>query len=375
MVLKPLSRLAVPALGIGLVAGLCGVGAAQADPKTTKVDTVAEARKQVDALEAESSKLDSEYSRMDQQLTQANARLKALDSQVRGQQDKVAKMKSSLGGLAVMQYQSSGLSVPARLVTSTNDAATLTQLTTVQNLNNNVNNRLQDLQLEQARLTTLQADVQANKDQAEQARKNQGTLKEQYGKKLAEAKKVLDSLTAAERQRLAAEREREAAKQQAASQPEALTSTNSKSSKSSSTKSTSSSSASTKDSSSATSNPTVSPGAEGAVAYARAQVGKPYVMGATGPNAFDCSGLTSAAWRAAGVSIPRTSQEQAGAGVPVSRADIQPGDLIIFYGGASHVGIYVGGGMMVDAGNPSTGVRLKSLSGSYMPINQIRRVG
>ena len=121
--------------------------------------------------------------------------------------------------------------------------------------------------------------------------------------------------------------------------------------------------------------PAASGGAARAVAYARAQAGKGYVMGTSGPSTFDCSGLTSAAWRQAGVNLPRTSQGQASAGVRVSVTQIQAGDLVIFYSGATHVGIYVGNGMIVDAANPRSGVRLISLHTSWMPIHSVRRVG
>jgi cell wall-associated NlpC family hydrolase len=86
-----------------------------------------------------------------------------------------------------------------------------------------------------------------------------------------------------------------------------------------------------------------------AVDTALAQRGKPYVWAATGPNAFDCSGLTQFAYAAAGVRIPRVADAQATVGVPVSRSQLQPGDLIFFYSPISHVGIYIGNGQMVHA--------------------------
>jgi cell wall-associated NlpC family hydrolase len=89
-----------------------------------------------------------------------------------------------------------------------------------------------------------------------------------------------------------------------------------------------------------------------AIAYAVSKIGDPYVWGATGPSTFDCSGLTQAAWAAAGVTIPRDTYEQVAALPAVSRADLQPGDLLFFDGNA-HVAIYVGGGMLIDA--PHTG--------------------
>ncbi|MFD7919094.1 NlpC/P60 family protein [Streptomyces sp. NPDC059740] len=104
-----------------------------------------------------------------------------------------------------------------------------------------------------------------------------------------------------------------------------------------------------------------SPRAARAVAYAYAALGKPYVWGATGPSAFDCSGLTQAAWRAAGVSLPRTTYTQINVGRRVGRAELSPGDLVFFYSGVSHVGIYVGGGQMIHAPHPGAPVRLAPL--------------
>jgi cell wall-associated NlpC family hydrolase len=90
--------------------------------------------------------------------------------------------------------------------------------------------------------------------------------------------------------------------------------------------------------------------AAGAVVQAAlAQVGDPYVWGASGPNGFDCSGLTQFAYTAAGVSLPHSSRAQAGMGTAVSRAELQPGDIVYFYSPVSHVGIYIGNGQMVHA--------------------------
>ena len=95
-----------------------------------------------------------------------------------------------------------------------------------------------------------------------------------------------------------------------------------------------------------------------AVSYALAQVGDAYVYGAAGPSAFDCSGLTMMAWRQAGVSLPHSSSAQQGYGSPVSQSALQPGDLVFYYQPVSHVGIYIGGGKIVHAANPSAGVRI-----------------
>ena len=108
-----------------------------------------------------------------------------------------------------------------------------------------------------------------------------------------------------------------------------------------------------------------------ALAAARSVIGSPYVYGAAGPNAFDCSGLTSWAYAQAGKQIPRTSQAQAAAGTPVPLDQLQPGDIIAYYGGASHVGIYTGHGTIIDALNSGVPVQERDLN--YMPIHSAVR--
>ena len=121
--------------------------------------------------------------------------------------------------------------------------------------------------------------------------------------------------------------------------------------------------------------PVVAPNqaAQIAVDTALAQQGKPYVWGGTGPGGYDCSGLTSSAYKAAGVSIPRTSKAQSTAGVAVDRANLQPGDLIFFYKPVGHVGMYIGNGQMVHSstyGQPVKVVPVDSMKG----YNTARRV-
>jgi cell wall-associated NlpC family hydrolase len=97
--------------------------------------------------------------------------------------------------------------------------------------------------------------------------------------------------------------------------------------------------------------PASTPAAQQAVAFARAQLGKPYVYGATGPGSYDCSGLTMTAWRSAGVSIPRTSQAQWSGLARVPASAVRPGDLVV-YNGAGHVALYIGNGQVIEAPRP-----------------------
>lgn len=112
-------------------------------------------------------------------------------------------------------------------------------------------------------------------------------------------------------------------------------------------------------------------GAAGAaVAFALAQSGKPYIWGSTGPAGYDCSGLIYAAYASAGVSLPRTSFGMATAGVAVSTSDLQPGDIIISYGGG-HAALYIGNGQVVEASAPGIPIGVNALAGG---ITAARRV-
>jgi len=110
-----------------------------------------------------------------------------------------------------------------------------------------------------------------------------------------------------------------------------------------------------------------------AVATARAQLGKPYVWAASGPDSFDCSGLTMFSWAAAGVSLPHSAAMQYNSAPHVSRSQLQPGDLVFFGSPAYHVGIYVGGGQMIHA--PQTGDVVKYASISILDYSGAARPG
>ena len=113
--------------------------------------------------------------------------------------------------------------------------------------------------------------------------------------------------------------------------------------------------------------------AQKAVDTALAQLGDPYVWAAAGPDAFDCSGLTQFAYKAAGVTLPHSSRTQSTLGTPVSRADLRPGDLVFFYSPVSHVGMYIGNGQMVHAPTSGSVVKVVSLDamGSFTAARRI----
>ncbi|MFI2610540.1 NlpC/P60 family protein [Kitasatospora sp. NPDC018619] len=103
-----------------------------------------------------------------------------------------------------------------------------------------------------------------------------------------------------------------------------------------------------------------------AIAFALGQVGKPYLWGGTGPDAYDCSGLTSQAWLHAGRPIPRTSQEQWAQLPHVALNQLRPGDLVVYFQDASHIGMYIGGGLIVQAPRPGAFIKISPIGS--MPI-------
>ena len=109
-----------------------------------------------------------------------------------------------------------------------------------------------------------------------------------------------------------------------------------------------------------------------AVAFAKGEIGTPYRYGATGPSAYDCSGLVMAAFKKAGVDLPRTSAAQSRVGTAVSRNELKPGDLVFFYSPVSHVGIYLGGGKMVHASTSGEPVKISDIG--RRPFHNARRV-
>ncbi|ATY10572.1 NlpC/P60 family protein [Amycolatopsis sp. AA4] len=113
------------------------------------------------------------------------------------------------------------------------------------------------------------------------------------------------------------------------------------------------------------------PAAAAAVQAALSQRGKPYEWGATGPSSYDCSGLMQWAYKQAGISLPRSSQQQSQTGTPVPRSQLQPGDLVFYYSPVSHVGMYIGNGMMVHA--PTTGdvVKISPLQSQYVGARRV----
>ncbi|OYO24720.1 hypothetical protein CGZ93_02645 [Enemella dayhoffiae] len=365
---------------------------ALADP-----DAVAKAKATVESLSMEAAALDQEALGAQEQLDSASKRLKNREADMTAQTTKVDRMRSQVGQVALAQFQNRSLSPTTQVVLRSDSDSFLSEYSTIQQVSNNQNSTLQEFQTQQANLADMKRGAAADVDTIDKSTKALKKAREDSEKKVAEAQKVLNRLTAEERARLAEEQAREAREAQERAEQAAQQASNNDTSAagrrstasatpsvrpSTSATPKASTSATPKASASATPKSTRSPNASApqaepapvanasgrggaAIGFARAQLGKPYIYGGTGPSGYDCSGLTMAAYKAAGVSIPRTSQAQyAGAGSQIPISSVQPGDLV-FYGDLSHVAIYVGGGQVIHAPNSTTVVKYAPLTGRY----------
>jgi cell wall-associated NlpC family hydrolase len=337
--------------------------------------TVAEARAQIDQLEVEAEALDQNYVGVKEQLDQGRAKLALKQADVAEQTRKVKEIRLQVGQVALAQFQNRNVDTAAHIFLNSNTDDFLSQVSTVEKVSQNQNRVLQDYQEQQAQLAELEhssaTDLASLAEQEQQLAK----LRADSEAKLAESKKVLARLTAAEQAAIAAA-EKKAADEAKAQAEQAAKASAASSTGSAGTGSSGGTGTGTSGGSSSADTP-VAGSSRGAIAlaYARKQLGKPYRFGGAGPSTFDCSGLTLQAWKAAGVTLPRISQEQIRVGKVVSKADLQPGDLVFFYDASAptHVGLYVGDGVILHAPRPGKSVEYSKLSA--MPFVGARRPG
>ncbi|MEU6462021.1 NlpC/P60 family protein [Streptomyces sp. NPDC046976] len=256
------------------------------------------------------------------------------DNVARGQED-LNKLRDGLGSLATAQYRSGGIDPSVQLFLSSNPDDFLDKASTLDQLSSQQVDALRKIQSKQRELAQERSEATEKLKDLADTRTELGNKKKDVQGKLAEAQKILNSLTAKEKADLAAQQQRA---DRSSSERVNLGDA-----------------------------PPASGRAAAAFAAAQSQIGKPYVYGATGPSSFDCSGLTSYAYAQAGVSIPRTSEEQANIGTRIySQSQLKVGDLVFFYGDIHHVGLYAGDGQVLHA--PHTGAVVRYEAMSDMPF-------
>ncbi|MFI5818425.1 NlpC/P60 family protein [Streptomyces rishiriensis] len=351
---------------------------ANAAPSGDGTPSLEEVEKKVGDLYRQAESATEKYNAAKEKTTKQRRRVDSLLDDVAQRTQKLNEAREELGSHAAAQYRT-GASAP--------DTATFLLADTPQDYfdQNQLMSRVTDRQkgavddyvAEQSATMKKRQEAAESLASLTDTQSDLRTAKATVQKKLADARELLSRLTAQEKARLAAiekQRQEEAARKaaelarrQAAAQS-AQAAARQESGGVPSAAGTGSSSPSPSVPAPASVPAPVSPAdpsydakAEKALAFARAQIGKPYVWGAMGPGSYDCSGLTRAAWQAAGVTLPRTTYDQANAGATVSLADARPGDLVFFYDDVSHVGLYVGNGMMIHAPKPGAYVREESI--------------
>jgi cell wall-associated NlpC family hydrolase len=315
-VLNGRKRITTAIAGIALVGtvGLIPSTPAQADPDIEDVQS------RVDRLYHEAEQASERYNDAKLELTDLQRDLDALKADEDRQDVKLEAVRDQVADSLVSEYAGSTTSVASQLFVSQDPAAFLTQLSTIATFNDLQGDLLATYTAEVEALDIRRSATEARADQVSDTEESLAAEKKTVDAKLAEAEDLLDRLKAEEREEILS-----------------------------------------RGSARVPSSVPASGRAAAAISYAMAQVGDAYVYGAAGPSAFDCSGLTMMAWAQAGVALPHSSSAQYSSGPHVAEADLQPGDLVFYYSPISHVGMYIGNGLIVNALNPGAGVRVSDL--------------
>lgn len=290
-------------------------GPANAEPD---IQTV---RERVDKLLHQAEQASERYNDARLELTDLNRDLSSLEADEKRQGTVLDGVRGDVRDALIERYQSGGLGATGELLSSDSQGF-LDEVTTLSTVDSIQDSLLSDYDAELKAYTIRRDQTEERRDDVRDLKTTLAKEKKSADAKLAEAKELLSKLEEKERSAILSRGGYRAP--DAASIP-------------------------------------ASGRAQAAIKYALAQVGDAYVYGAAGPSAFDCSGLTMMAWGQAGVSLPHSSRAQMGSGTPVSKSDLQPGDLVFYYSPVSHVAIYLGNGMIVHAANPGAGVKVSSV--------------
>ncbi|MEU9850637.1 NlpC/P60 family protein [Streptomyces sp. NPDC047985] len=303
--------------------------AAQADPKPSKNEVKAE----IEKLGHEAGEANEQYYGAKEKQQKLEKEVSALQDKVARGQEEINNLRSGLGSLAAAQYRSGGLDPSVQLFLSSDPDTFLDEASALGQLTAKQAEALKKIQEKQRSLAQERKEAQDKLGDLADARKVMGEKKKQLQARLTKARQLLNTLTAAER-----------AKMQEAEQR--------------------SSSRASRDADDRVDLGNEAPAsARGAAALSAAstKVGKPYASGHTGPNSFDCSGLTQWAYAQANVSISRVTYTQVNDGPRIGRGALKPGDLV-FFNNTSHVGLYAGNNTVLHAPYPGAYVRYESMN-------------
>jgi cell wall-associated NlpC family hydrolase len=332
---------------------------AAAVPRDPATDTIASVTERLDNLSKQSESLAEKYNGAQITLTARQKAAGKAQSAFRSAAATYQTARAQLTNTLKSQYEGAQFSTAGALLTSTNEANYLDKVEALNLLNAHRSAVVAELITARANADKAQ---EAAADALQKAKSVRDLVSKQRADVEAQTKKYTDLLATLNAQQQEQYRDRNAptaaqlATTQTTQAPQALT---------------------------APAQPAAPPAVGGgsakaqiAVAYARAQLGKPYVFAAAGPDAFDCSGLTMMAWAAAGVSLPHyaPSQMQYGSTVPIDVSAMLPGDLIFLYPDIGHVEIYAGNGMAISAPQPGDVVKYVSVAYDMPNIVGVRRI-
>ncbi|MET7762274.1 NlpC/P60 family protein [Streptomyces sp. NPDC005336] len=340
------------------------------DHKPAATQSIEKVKEKVDTLYHQAETATQRYNAAKERADQQRVKVDRLLDKVAQRTEKLNEARRTLGNYAAAQYRDGGMATSAAALLFSNDPQDMfDQSHLMDRMSGKQKKAVDDFEAQRTKAAKERGKATESLASLTSSQKELRTQKKSVQDKLTEARRLLANLTAKEKARLAAiEKKKEAeARRKAAVLAEKQRKAAAERKQQEQNDSSGSGSGSTTPSTpSAPSAPSNSTKAAQAIAFAKSQLGKPYVWGATGPNSYDCSGLTQAAWKAAGVSLPRTTWDQVKAGTRVSTSDLQPGDLVFFYDDISHVGLYTGDGMMIHA--PKPGDVVKEAPITEMPI-------
>lgn len=305
---------AFSALAMATAIGLVPTTSAQAEPEISDVQA------RVDRLYHEAEQASERYNDAKIELDALQRDLDSLRADQERQDAELGDVREQVQDSLLRQFEGQGISAVGEVFVSDDPGAFLSQLSTMSTYDNYQDALLDDYATEVKALDIRQSATNTRLSQVAATEEKLKAEKATIDDNLAEAEGLLEDLKEEERAAILS-----------------------------------------RGSTAVPSDVPASGRAAAAVAYAMAQVGDSYVYGAAGPSAFDCSGLTMMAWAQAGVALPHSSSMQYSSGSRVSSSDLQPGDLVFYYSPISHVGMYIGNGMIVHAANPSSGVEVSEL--------------
>lgn len=296
-------------------------------------------RKQLDTLYREAASATDAYNAAEERAEQQSTQIVALAKRIVEGQERLDELKKRAGAAAAAQYRTGGLPPEAHLMLSDDPGEFLDGTGLVLQGQRATKHLLAEMTRTQQDLKQYAKDASAQWEKLEANRKAKAAAQKKIEQRIAAAEKLESQLEKEEKERLAKLEEEAAYQAQTAWLDSGVLDEI---------------------------DGTATEQGRAAVKFATEQIGKPYEWGAEGPTTYDCSGLTSQAWAAAGSAIPRTSQEQWKQLKRIDIKDMRPGDLIIYFDDASHVGMYVGDGAMVHAPRPGRTITIAG-AGS-MPI-------